>query len=212
MNRSTLLKPSVIVLIAANFIPLWGVLFRGWDVSNILHLYWAENVAVGVVTVLKILSNGEESASLPAKVFLAGFFTVHYGFFCFGHAMFVFGGLLSDGPSFGFPGERALDYLSSHKLLVLGFFLSHLFSFFVNYLGKGESQRLNPGQVMFQPYQRIVVLHLTIIFGGMAVLALGSSAVLVAILVIGKTLGDLFFHTKEHKDAVAPRNPFAERL
>ena len=167
---------------------------------------------MGVVTVLKILSNGHASASLPAKLFLGGFFTVHYGFFCFGHAMFVFGGLLSDGPSFGFPGERALDYLFSHKFLIFGFFLSHLFSFYVNYLKSGEFRTLNPGQVMFQPYRRIVVLHVTIIFGGMAVMALGSSVGLVAILVIVKTAGDLFFHTKEHKDAAAPTNPLTERL
>ncbi|MEJ6582386.1 MAG: DUF6498-containing protein [Akkermansiaceae bacterium] len=93
VNRSILLKPSVIVWIVANVIPLWGVFFRGWDVSNILHLYWVENVVVGVVTLLKILSNGEKSASFPAKVFLGGFFTVPYGFFCFGHARFVFGSL-----------------------------------------------------------------------------------------------------------------------
>ena len=38
-------------------------------------------------------------------------------------------------------------------------------------------------------------------------MALGSSVGLVAILVIGKTIGDLFFHTKEHKGAGGEVNP-----
>ena len=199
MNKAVLRKPSVLVLIVANLIPLWGVIFRGWDVSNILHLYWAENVAVGVVSVLKILSNQHEGSVLPAKIFLAGFFSVHYGFFCFGHAMFVFGGIVSNSPDFGSPAGRALEYLTTHKLLIGGFLASHLFSFFTNYLMNGEAKRLDAGKVMFLPYRRIVILHVTIIFGGMAVVALGSPVGLVVILVIAKTFGDLFFHVKEHE-------------
>jgi hypothetical protein len=180
-----------------NFIPLLGVIFRGWDVANILHLYWAENLAFGLITILKILTNRHPSAGFPEKVFMAVFFSVHYGMFCYGHAMFVFGGLIDGG--FFNASTEARAYLHSHWFVVLGFFASHLVSYFYNYLGKGEAAGMEPIKVMFLPYGRIVILHVTIIFGGMAVMALGNSTALVGMLVIVKTAGDLMLHFREHR-------------
>ena len=54
------------------------------------------------------------------------------------------------------------------------------------------------GKVMFLPYGRIVVLHITIIFGAFAIMALGSPMIMVLILALAKTGGDMFFHTREH--------------
>lgn len=180
------------VLLLANFIPLWGVMFRGWDIANILHLYWAENVAVGLITFVKILTNRHSSASLAGILPLSLFFAVHYGFFCFGHAQFVFGGLGLEGDG------DALDYLWENGWLFVSFFVSHLVSFFLNYHGRGEARELAPQKVMFQPYRRIVILHVTIILGGMAVAALGSPVGLIVALVVIKTVADVFLHRREH--------------
>ena len=198
MSKSLRGNPAALALVLVNFIPLWGVLFRGWDVANILHLYWAENLAYGLITLLKILTNRHEGAALSGRVFLVIFFSVHYGLFCYGHATFVFGDFIGGK---GEAGSRisAEDYLSENWFLVAGFFASHLVSYFVNYLGKGEAERMEPGEVMFLPYRRIVILHVTIVIGGIAVAALGSSAILVAILVIAKTAGDLVLHFREHR-------------
>ena len=68
---------------------------------------------------------------------------------------------------------------SDYNIVFAGFLGSHLFSFFFNYHGKGEAQRLALPQVMFLPYPRIFVLHITILFGGMLVMALGNPAALV---------------------------------
>ena len=46
---------AVVALIVANAIPLFGVLFLGWNVWNILIMYWLENGIVGVFNVLKML-------------------------------------------------------------------------------------------------------------------------------------------------------------
>lgn len=199
MSKVLLSRPAALVLLLANFIPLLGVLFRGWDVANILHLYWAENVAFGLITILRILTNRHTPGALPGLVFMSVFFTVHYGFFCYGHAMFVFGGLIGGGGLFD-ASDNAAAYLRDHWYVVAGFFGSHLVSYFLNYLGRGEAKEMEPGKVMFLPYRRIVVLHVTIILGGMAVMALGNSAALVAVLVIAKTAGDLFLHFKEHEN------------
>jgi hypothetical protein len=205
VSKKLLARPAALALIAANFIPLWGVIFQGWDAANIVHLYWAENVAFGLVTLLRILTNRYPGTGLSGKVFLGGFFTVHYGFFCFGHAMFVFGSAF-DMPGPGSAGEHTRLFLKTHWYVVAGFFLSHLISFFLNYHGKGEASRLKPGEVMFLPYRRIFILHFTIIFGGMAVLALGNSASLVAVLVVAKTIGDLILHLREHRGVEAPEH------
>lgn len=200
MSNSLFARPAALALIIANFIPLWGVLFRGWDIANILHLYWAENLAFGLITILRILTNRHARGSLPGKVFLSVFFTIHYGIFCYGHSVFVFSDFIGGSHRLG-ASSGAADYLREHWFVVAGFFGSHLVSFFFNYLGKGEAERLDPGKVMFMPYRRIVILHVTIILGGMAVMALGSSAALVAVLVIAKTAGDLVLHFHEHRES-----------
>jgi hypothetical protein len=43
-------------LIAANSLPLIGVLLFGWDTFTIVFLYWAENVIIGAINVLKMLT------------------------------------------------------------------------------------------------------------------------------------------------------------
>ena len=46
---------AVVALVAANAIPLAGVLWFGWNVWTILIVYWLENGIVGVYNVLKML-------------------------------------------------------------------------------------------------------------------------------------------------------------
>src|SRR5438128_1777645 len=41
------ITPTAVVLIAANLVPLAGVLFFGWSVFATLLLFWVENVIVG---------------------------------------------------------------------------------------------------------------------------------------------------------------------
>jgi hypothetical protein len=52
---------------------------------------------------------------------------------------------------------------------------------------------------MAAPYGRIVVLHIAILFGGMATLALGSPVFLLVLLIVGKVFLDLKFHQRSHR-------------
>ena len=196
--QAALRTPSGLMLLMANLIPVAGVLLWDWNVASLLHIYWAENVAIGIVNILKILTNRSPRAQLPRKLFIAAFFALHYGLFCKGHASFVFGDLINGSGMVASTGGSAIAYLKNNPWLFLSFLISHLFSFFTNYLGKGEAKTINIGQVMFLPYRRIMILHLTIIFGAFAIIALDSPIVLVFILAIAKILGDLFFHRREH--------------
>lgn len=48
------LRPSAIVLVLANLLPLGGALALDWQVFDVLLLYWTENVVIGVITVLRM--------------------------------------------------------------------------------------------------------------------------------------------------------------
>ncbi|MDJ0760486.1 MAG: DUF6498-containing protein [Woeseiaceae bacterium] len=208
-DRPELTRPSAIVLLAVNSLPLFGVLLFGWSVFDVVFFYWAENVIIGAINVARILTSrgdmispddprlrghnigqlGKEGGA--AKLFLAAFFAVHYGLFCFGHQQFVIG-LFGDGRS-------AVDLVSDPVIGIglLAIAGSHLFSFFKNYLGGGENKRMSAAMLMTRPYGRIIVLHITIIIGGFLVM-LADSPVLLLVALIGiKTFVDLRQHDRE---------------
>lgn len=58
LNKQELLehRASVIPLVAANMLPLLGVLIFGWSTFEIVLLYWFENVVLGVINVLKMVT------------------------------------------------------------------------------------------------------------------------------------------------------------
>lgn len=82
---------------------------------------------------------------------------------------------------------------------LLGLVASHLFSYFVNFLGGQEWRDPNPPRLMMQPYSRVIVLHLTILFGAFLVIALGETAWVLALLVVLKVAADLRAHWREHR-------------
>ncbi len=206
-------RPSVITLIAANLFPLFGALFLGWGVFPIMFLFWLENVVIGAFNVLRMLV---ASPSAPSKwmfkVIGVPFFVVHYGMFTLGHGVFVlelFGGDLM-GNSKGWPLtlERILGGLSAHHLWValLALVASHGFSFAWNYIRKGEYRHASPEALMVRPYGRVVLLHVTIIFGALLIALFGTPVVALMLLVVLKVAIDVLAHLYEHRKmgAISP--------
>lgn len=115
-SRSAAFPLPVILLVAANLVPLVGIFAWGWRVFDVVVLYWVENVIVGGFNLLKMLicspdpaqvdfragqekppagSPAPSDAQLAAvhqlsKLFFMPFFTIHYGIFTLVHGMFVF--------------------------------------------------------------------------------------------------------------------------
>jgi len=169
-----------------------------------MFLFWSENVIVGGFNVLKMLMNQPASpAHWIGKAFIIPFFCFHYGMFTYVHGVFVmglFGGRFHGGR--GFPGASGFwDAMRENHLgwAILGLAVSHGVSFVTNYLGKGEYQRVGLQQLMQQPYGRVVVMHLAILFGGFLVLALHSPVFGLLLLVALKTAFDLNSHVGERK-------------
>jgi hypothetical protein len=200
-------QPSVIALILANLVPLFGVVFLHWEVFPLMFLFWSENVIVGAFNVVKMLTaNPSSPISWIGKVFAVPFFCVHYGMFTFIHGIFVMalfnGGGGSLKGSHPVPSVATLWHIIQENNLgwaILGLTVSRGISFATNYIGKGEYQRASLSQLMSQPYGRIVVMHLTIIFGGFLMMTLHSPVVGLVLLVVLKTVLDLNSHVGERK-------------
>lgn len=181
----------------ANLIPLIGALAWGWSILEIVGLYWAENIVIGLFTVFRLLTvaipetgTAADSFAMAGKLAMSVFFTFHYGLFCLVHGVFVFA-LLGGSRSMVSPGEVLSLFAGPLKWALLALLVSHGFSFFANYLGKGQHLTTSLPEQMFAPYPRLIVLHLAIILGAFAIQALGSPVVLLALLVVGKTILDL---------------------
>jgi hypothetical protein len=219
LSKKDWLDIPVIALLAANTIPLWGVLFGGWDAFFVVMLYWAENLVIGFYNVLKMAFAGVPNhAAQLGKLFLIPFFAVHYGGFMAVHGFFI---MAIFGKSVGSPirGEPwpcffvflqmlfsvALQmYLaipSQVRIAVFALFVSHGVSFVYNYLLKREYAAAKPEKLMGSPYSRIVVMHIAILAGGFFVMALGSPAILLIVLVGMKTIVDVKLHNRSHKKA-----------
>ena len=200
-------KPiSAWVLVAANLVPLAGVLWWDWSVFALLALFWMENVVLGVLFALRMLcADPSDPAMWLGKLFLIPFFCVHYGMFTAVHGMFVF--LLFGGDKAAMQNlellEAAVRAAERYELwLPIGVLVaSHAFSFVWNYLYRGEYRRAELKRLMAKPYGRVAVLHVAIILGGFGTALLGSPLWALVLLVVLKTALDYRAHVKEHSKA-----------
>ena len=210
-------NPSVRALIAVNAIPLLGVLFFGWDMFTLISIYWLETAVIGFYTLVRIaLLSG------PAALFLIPFFTVHMGGFMAAHWVFLSAFF---GPKdLGNHPLRCLGAaLSSPEVLFMFALLlvSHGISFHQNHwvkhlqpygAMKDDEKRESAKQftgMLSEPYRRIVVMHVTIIFGAMLTMAFGTNRWMFALLVVLKTgadlKGHLGLHAAKEKNALPPQ-------
>jgi hypothetical protein len=195
---------SVIVMIITNLVPIYGVLFMGWQVFPVMFLFWIENVIIGVFNVLKMLvASPDNAGQWVGKAFLIPFFCFHYGMFTLVHGIFIlvfFGGYMHQGAVMpGISDVFSLIFSLQIGGAVLALILSHTVSFVTNYIGAGEYKTAGLAELMAQPYGRVVILHLTIIFGGFLVMALGSPVAGLILLIALKTFVDIKAHLKQHK-------------
>jgi len=198
--------PSQVALVLANAVPLVGVLLLGWTVFPLLLLYWLENVVVGGFNVLKmLLAKPAEPVYWAGKLFLIPFFIVHFGGFTFVHGVLVVA-------FFGPKGIQPFELLTAVPAAiranqlgwgVLSLIASHGFSFYWNYVKNGEYQRASLQALMGQPYGRVMVLHLTVLFGGWIVMLLGSPVGALLVLVALKTAADWRGHRAERRKFAA---------
>ena len=93
-----LLQPSSLILIAANLVPLVGVIFWNWDAFILLMLYWLETAVIAFWTVVRIATLPRASLGdirfsgsdkTPSPLGFAMFVTLHAGIFMLVHFLFL---------------------------------------------------------------------------------------------------------------------------
>lgn len=194
------LRSSALALVVANLVPIYGVLALGWKVAPIMVFYWTENLVVGVFNIAKMARaqgsvagsgttlNGKPVTQESRRAMML-FFAVHYGFFTLGHGVFVWA-VFS-------PGRGV--FLPQLGLALLILFASHGYSYRRNFIGRGEYLRVSFVQLFWQPYARVVVMHVSILAGGTLAAAMGSPIGALLVLVGLKTLIDLGAHWLERR-------------
>lgn len=197
---------AALVLIAANLLPVVGVLYWGWDAFVLLMLYWMETAIIGFWTIVRVAAAPDDSG-MPRGIGAvlsgfgrAAFFTVHAGIFMLVHFVFLWT-LFSDGWSRRIHGVG--DFFS---LMVVGTGL--WFPVIILLLGRGwallwpvVAPRLGfaarpmqgeaEGGVIAALYTRIIVMQFTILIGAWFAILAGNSAGALILLIVIKTVVDL---------------------
>ena len=187
-------NPPVLGVLVVNLIPAVCVLFFGWSALVLLLLYWAENVVIGVVNVLKMGVTAVAGGlfGILSGLMVIPFFIIHYGGFCAGHGLFVVA--VAGGAFQGADPLETVKHVWADRwdyAVPLAAIIVYYLGDFVRWLHAGEWKGVDVGSQMGDPYGRIIVLHIAILLGAVLVVALGQPAAAVALLAVLKT----FFET-----------------
>ncbi len=213
MQPKLLLSPSTLLILAANLLPLIGVIFWGWDTFLVVMLFWMETAIFAFWAMTSILlgvpATEKEIPSFGGRVALVIFFTLHSGLFMLVHLLFLWA---------LFSGDWRSEILGAgdffRKIVVnTGLWLPLLVSF----IGRGVATMVDrapelstlsapivkpkaqadedeePKGAIGPLYVRIVILHIVIIAGAWLAQAFGSIAPFI-LLILFKTAVDLSFH------------------
>lgn len=205
-------QTAAVGLVAANLVPLVGVLAFGWTLHSLLVAYWLESGAIGAAYIAKIRRaegvddpsaipdwefNGKSASSFvgASNAAVARFFAGHYGLFWGAHGLFVVIFYPAEFPTLQPAGPSAV------VVAAIGLAIYHAVSYRINYIDGGEYERNGPVTLMIEPYSRVFVLHVTIVIGAIPISWFGAPAGAVAVMVLVKTIFDYRAHKREHERA-----------
>ena len=179
-------RPTLLLILVLNLVPVAGVLWAGWSPLQLLLLYWIENVAVGVFNALKLRDYETHRPETDSPFKLSNFFIMHYGLFTLVHGVFALvAGLLFVAPATPGGTWSGLDWLSFAGA-GLGLAAIHFSDYLRWRAVAGWNEGSADGQ-MFAPYGRIIVMHLTVLGGAFILAASHAPVAYVALLALLKT-------------------------
>ncbi len=195
-NQQRRLLDPLWVLVAVNLAPLVGVFLFDWDAFRLIALFWLENLFIGALGIVRVVRAG------PTSLFEPFFFIVHYGLFCMAHGLILVELLGPDTPGAEIPDQIAylFHYLGETDvaLVAAAIVCSHLWSYFLNFEGRGEYQRLGAREAMALPYRRVMITHIGLIAGAFLLQRFGEPVTGLVALIAVKILLDVAAHRREH--------------
>lgn len=218
-------------IVASNALTLVVALWQDWGLLALLWPFWLQSVVIGVYARRRILAlerfsteglqlNDQPVAATPeARVQVANFFRLHYGFFHFVYFVFLaaatVGGAGSGGVltvreegsdvvrAFAVGTVAPLDW-AIFAALGYAFWRSHGASH-REHVAADLAGTPNLGTLMMLPYARVLPMHMTLVFGAL----LGAGAVW--LFVVLKTVADVVMHKVEHATLQRARPRYGER-
>ena len=201
------LTNSDFFMIAINIVPLFGVLFKGWDPKQMFLIYCLETVIIGfynilkmaIVTVFKKKHVWENNGNMlmVSGWFFILFFILHYGLFVTVQ-MSIFSGVSGFGSegtfgpfSFVFHINRYLT--QDTKVVLYGFILVYGLRTVMEFIVTGQYRTISMGHLMFQPYLRIFIQQFVVILGSMFIV-FGGGKIFMIIFVIIKIWFELYIN------------------
>lgn len=197
---------SLWVLIIANIIPVFGVIFLKWNVGPIMLLYWSETAIMLFFNVMKMLwAKGEimpnqdtqniKPAAKADRRTMIEVFIIVYGAFVAAHGVFIV------MIFFRINYERVLTTGFCAAFMVL--FVNHAVSFKKNFINSDDYKRVSYIQLfhpfMNEPPVRIFIMHITLIGIGIFTQAKDSPLYWLLILIAVKTCFELYSYLNVQK-------------
>lgn len=179
---------------------LLGVVRFDWTPAAVFGLYWLENVLGGVFFLLRLmhlrgslvsedlrgalarderLTSAQRQAQMDAAAgclhtFAPAVFVLHYGLFCLVHLGFV---------AFFFPGYAEIYQTPSGWWAIVAMVLPLALDTW-RFRARHDLQDLPRMVYMLTCYDRVLVLHLTLVLGGVTIWWLGAEALVYLLIAI----------------------------
>lgn len=216
--------PSVIGIIAVNLIPFAGVVWYDWKPFSVIFIYWLQTGIIGFFSLLKIKKVTDFSPpehkirvmafavrpsgrARPVAEIIRDFVGV-YAFGMFTSLLFlVFFTWFDSIDAFSFrsllgsPLAFVAAIQESFGVILLGtmtFFLNHGYSYIFNFVGKKEFLRSDLPAQLSDPIDRVGMIWGSLFITGTTLVFIPYLTTVVAVLVVFKTMFDVYAHLKEH--------------
>jgi hypothetical protein len=200
---------SLTLLLFTNLATVAGTVLQGWNITDLLWIYWGQSVIIGYYNVHRIVDLDWISIdrfishirpiepSCETQRCTAVYFALHYGLFHLIYGVFL---LTTFRIHPGFPVAGVL-------LCIVAFWFTHRFSYRFN--RERDRAVSNIGPLMFFPYVRIIPMNLVILLGGPIA---GENTLALVLVLLLKTAVDVAVHVIEHLMASSDTRRVSARL
>jgi len=204
-DRKKVFSPINLFLLAINIALLVSVIFLNPNKYIVVSVYFLETFIIGIFNVIKMFSisifkiRNEKSGGIRS-LFMIPFFIVHFGIFYFVQLVLILGfgsGLDSSFPVRSGMIPNPIEFFKvtlgeEGRIIVLGILAAQLFYYFYQFIAKGEYRSRAVEVQMMMPYGRILVQQFLVIIGGFFIMVFRTPIVYSILLIIFKTILDLF--------------------
>lgn len=195
---------EIVALILMNAVPIFGVIFFGWQPLKVVMFYWLETLVIGAMTVLRMfLIWPIKKLGFFQTLIMCFIFCFHFGLFCTVHGFFILSFLNQDSILPDYAVQEVLPnamYIAIHLDLFLP-----MCSIFVVYglmtikdvaMKKLDSQN----EEMMKPYKRIVIQQFAVLgFAFLSTQIPRTAFIMMLVMIAVKTIVDIHIWKKERK-------------